>query len=185
MKGNISFHEFSGKEVETLLAAAVKGDSASFDKLSGIIRSVSYSYFKLKYNIGKIKNLDEADDLAHNVFLAFAKQYQNIDNIENWLRRVLFLTFVNWYKKQKRRTHLELNENLAAESETDVFENSVDSLKILRLTESLSETKRQIIRLRFWENMKFSEIAERTGKNEAAVKKMLYRTLEEIKNKLE
>jgi len=33
--------------------------------------------------------------------------------------------------------------------------------------------------------LKFSEIAEKLNKNEAAIKKMFYRTIEELKNKLE
>ena len=48
---------------------------------------------------GKIRNIDDVDDLANNVYLSFAEQYQNIENLEFWLRRVLFLNFVSWYKK--------------------------------------------------------------------------------------
>ena len=50
------------------------------------------------------------DDLTNDVFLTFAEQFQNIDNVEFWLRRVLFLTFVNWYKKQKQSQTLEFDE---------------------------------------------------------------------------
>jgi len=62
---------------------------------------------------------------------------------------------------------------------------SLDSKKAVEILNELSEKKRNIIRMRFWEGLKFSEIAEKLGKNEAAVKKMFYRTLEEIKEKLE
>ena len=41
------------------------------------------------------------------------------------------------------------------------------------------------MRLRIWGELKFSEIAEQLNKSEFAVKKMFYRTLEEIKGKLE
>ncbi len=49
----------------------------------------------------------------------------------------------------------------------------------------MSEEKQEIVRLRFWGDCKFSEIAEKLNKNEAAVKKMFYRTIMEIKEKLE
>ena len=48
----------------------------------------------------------------------------------------------------------------------------------------MSEEKQEIVKLRFWGDLKFSEIAEKLDKNEAAVKKMFYRTLLEIKDKL-
>jgi len=50
---------------------------------------------------------------------------------------------------------------------------------------TLSEEKQEIIKLRFWGDLKFNEIAEKLNKNEAAVKKMFYRTLVELKDKLE
>jgi RNA polymerase sigma-70 factor (ECF subfamily) len=50
--------------------------------------------------------------------------------------------------------------------------------------DTLSEEKQKIIKLRFYEDLKFNEIAEVLNKSEVAVKKMLYRTLEELKNKL-
>jgi DNA-directed RNA polymerase specialized sigma24 family protein len=39
--------------------------------------------------------------------------------------------------------------------------------------------------LRIWGELKFSEIAEEMNKSEVAVKKMFYRTLNELKDKLE
>jgi len=48
----------------------------------------------------------------------------------------------------------------------------------------MSEEKREIVKLRFWGDLKFAEIAEKLNKNEAAVKKMFYRTLLDIKDKI-
>lgn len=39
--------------------------------------------------------------------------------------------------------------------------------------------------MRFWDGMQFNEIAVKLNRNEAAVKKMFYRTLEEIKKMIE
>ena len=54
---------------------------------------------------------------------------------------------------------------------------------ILSIVDTLSEEKQKIIKMRFWEDLKFSEIAENLNKSEDAVKKMFYRTIEELKNK--
>lgn len=125
------------------------------------------------------------DDLASNVYIAFAEQYHKIEAIENWLRRVLFLTFVRWYKQNNLRRTFELNEELTADDSNIRTDEGFDVNAILNILDTLSEEKQEIVKLRFWGDLKFSEIAERLNKNEAAIKKMFYRTIEELKNKLE
>ena len=62
--------------------------------------------------------------------------------------------------------------------------DKVDAEKILSLLNTLSEEKQKILKMRFWEDLKFAEIAENLNKSEDAVKKMFYRTIEELKIKL-
>ena len=182
---NISYNNFSATELDKLLSLSLSGDSSSYNKLSIAVRQISYNYFEIKYKQGKLTNIEDAEDLANNVFLAFAEQYQKIKNIEHWLRRVLFLVFINWYKKQKKYSHFELDEARKQSNQNDDPDISLDSAKAVDIMNRLSEQKKNIIQMRFWEGLKFIEIAEKLGKNEAAVKKMLYRTLTEIKEKLE
>ncbi|NOX19248.1 MAG: RNA polymerase sigma factor [Chlorobi bacterium] len=184
MNKKISYTDFSKDDLSELLSNSLAGDSASFSKLSDVINDISLGYFKSKIKSGKIINVEDAEDLAQNVYISFAKQYQNIDNIENWLRRVLFLTFVNWYKAKRKYLHFELDET-RREAESDNFSQNADLDKIVELLNDLSENKREIIKLRYWHGLKFSEIAEKLDKNEAAIKKMFYRTLEEMKKMLE
>jgi DNA-directed RNA polymerase specialized sigma24 family protein len=61
----------------------------------------------------------------------------------------------------------------------------IDADSVLSMLDTLSREKQDIVKLRFWGDLKFNEIAEKLNKNEAAVKKMFYRTLLEIKDKLE
>ena len=125
------------------------------------------------------------DDLTSSVYISFAEQYQKIETIENWLRRVLFLTFVRWYKKSRSKRTYELNEEITADDSSIKTDEGFDVGVALKALDKLSEEKQEIIKLRFWGDFKFSEIAEQLGKNEAAVKKMFYRSIEELKNKLE
>jgi RNA polymerase sigma factor (sigma-70 family) len=61
----------------------------------------------------------------------------------------------------------------------------IDAETVLTLLDNLSEEKQEIVKMRFWGELKFNEIAEKLNKNEAAVKKMFYRTLIEIREKLQ
>jgi RNA polymerase sigma-70 factor (ECF subfamily) len=129
--------------------------------------------------------MDDVDDLTNNVYLAFAEQFEKITTLENWLRRVLFLSFVRWYKRNKSFPSVELNESLLAKEETDIGSVNIDAGTALKILSNLSDEKQEIVKLRFWGDLKFSEIAERMNKNEASIKKMFYRTLNEIKDKLD
>jgi RNA polymerase sigma-70 factor (ECF subfamily) len=129
--------------------------------------------------------VDDADDLTQSVYLAFAEQYQNIEVLEKWLRRVLFLSFVRWYKKSKSKASYQLTENISSNENVDGSSIMIDAESVLSLLETLSEEKQEIVKLRFWGELKFNEIAEKLNKNEAAVKKMFYRTLLELKEKLD
>jgi RNA polymerase sigma factor (sigma-70 family) len=149
------------------------------------VREISYSYFLSKHRSKKIINKDDVDDLATNVYIAFAEQYHKIDAIENWLRRVLFLTFVRWYKQNNERRTFELNEEITADDSNIRIDDGFDVNAIVKILDTLSAEKKEIVKLRFWGDLKFSEIAEKLNKNEAAIKKMFYRTIEELKNKLD
>ncbi|NWG27065.1 MAG: sigma-70 family RNA polymerase sigma factor [Ignavibacteriaceae bacterium] len=133
----------------------------------------------------RIPNIEDADDLTQSVYLSFAEQYQNIEEPEKWLRRVLFLNFVSWYKKGKARTTTQLKESIPAPDKSDESSIMIDAESIISVLNTLSEEKQEIVKLRFWGDLKFHEIAEKLNKNEAAVKKMFYRTLVELKDKLE
>jgi RNA polymerase sigma-70 factor (ECF subfamily) len=180
----LNYINFTQKELEQLFTAAREGDSKSFDELSGYVRHISYSYFLSKHRQGKIINKDDVDDLTNNVFLSFAEQYHKVENLEFWLRRVLFLTFVNWYKKNKNRRTFELEEARYMPNQELNPGDKVDAGKILEVLDTLSPDKQKILKMRFWEDLKFAEIAEKLNKSEDAVKKMFYRTIEEIKIKL-
>lgn len=124
------------------------------------------------------------DDLTANVYIAFAEQYQKIETIENWLRRVLFPTFIRFYKQNNLKRTTQLKESLTADDSYIRTDQEHDINVILKEVDTLSDEKQEIIKLRFWGDLQFNEIAEKLNKNEAAVKKMFYRSIEEIKNKL-
>jgi len=180
----IDFLNISKSELETLLNSSKDGDSKSFSKISGYVREISYSYFLSKHRAHKITNRDDVDDLTSSVYIAFAEQYQKINTIENWLRKVMFLTFVRWYKQSRSNRTLELNEEITADDSNIKTDEWFDLGVVFKALDTLSDDKQEIIKLRFWGDLKFLEIAEKLNKNEAAVKKMFYRSIEELKNKL-
>lgn len=178
---DLNYINFTKKELDELFAFALEGNSKAFSDLSGYIRNISFSYFQSKYKLGKIDHIEDVEDLANNVYLAFAEQYHKIENIEFWLRRVLFLNFINWYKKNHIKNTFELKEARYVPDKGYNPGEAVDADRILELLNTLSKEKQLILKKRFWEDLKFSEIASYMNKSEDAVKKMFYRTIDELK----
>jgi RNA polymerase sigma-70 factor (ECF subfamily) len=79
----------------------------------------------------------------------------------------------------------EISEEITADDSNLRTDEGFDVNAILKVLDTLSEEKQEIVKMRFWGDLKFAEIAEKLNKNEAAIKKMFYRTIEEIKNKLD
>lgn len=181
ISNKLNYVNFSQKELAGLFEAACAGDQKSFDKLSVSVREIALSYFISKLKLGRIPDISDCEDMANNVYLSFAGQYMKIDNLENWLRRVLFLTFVNFYKKSVSRRTYEFDENSYSGEDQTSAGDSFDVEKINHAIDTLSPDKQQILKMRFWKGLKFSEIASELKKSEDAVKKMFYRTIEEIK----
>lgn len=180
----LNYANFTQKELDSLFSSALDGNSKAFRELSGYIREISFGYFSSKHRQGKIINKDDVEDLTNNVYLSFAEQYQKIENLEFWLRRVLFLNFVNWYKKNKARKTIDINDLYNLSEARTYPGDSVDVERILSIVNTLSEDKQKIIKLRFYEDLKFAEIADILSRSEDAVKKMFYRTIKELRNKL-
>jgi RNA polymerase sigma-70 factor (ECF subfamily) len=168
-----------------LLLKSKDGDSQSFSEISNQVLKIFHSYFLSKYHLKKIDNREDVDDLAHNVYLSFAEQYQKIQNLQNWLRRVLFITFVKWYKRKRTYDNIVLKNSFQVREEIEDRSILLDISLVLGLLEKLTEVKQQIIKLRFLGGLRFSEIARILNKKDAAVKKMFYRALLEIRNKIE
>lgn len=94
------------------------------------------------------------------------------------------MNFVKWYKINKRKRSSELKPNIPLQDNSLESSTLVDADTILSVLDTMSEEKQEIVKLRFWGDLKFAEIAEKLDKNEAAVKKMFYRTLLDIKEKM-
>ena len=67
----------------------------------------------------------------------------------------------------------------------DLLSNRNDNEKLRKLLEKLSEKEKKILRFRYWEDMKFSEIAKKMNLKEARVSQINREILEKLKKRLE
>jgi RNA polymerase sigma factor (sigma-70 family) len=144
---------------------------------------ISESYFLTRYKQKELTKIDDVGDLKNSVFLAFAEEYKNIENLGYWLRRMLFITFIRWNKKNLMRTSKKLN-SIMSTGNNGTDDKELLAIQVTKALNSLTEEKQKIVRLKFWAHLDFEQIAKYLNKSEVVVRKSYYNTLLALKNRL-
>lgn len=133
----------------------------------------------LKYIQSKVGNLEDAEDILHDVFYQAVKNQnttQPINNIMSWLYRTTKNKIIDWYRKKKHKTvslHEKISDDLSLEDlildsgihiENDflrslVFDAIYKSINQLPLNQRDTFIKREM------KGMSYKEISEETGKS--------------------
>jgi len=158
-------------------------------------------YFELKkpiyWYVRKKVNTDElAEDITADVFV---KLFQNpeimktrdTNGVRAWLYTVARNLVIDYYRRKSTNTEKTgIDEgifDIIASEETDYlqdFINEEQTKVALGALELCTSEEKEIISLRFREDMKFNEIADIVGKEDGAVKMIFYRAIEKMKKQL-
>lgn len=145
----------------------------------------------LSYLSRHLSSAEDAEDMLVEVFLAALENPHFIALPEKarlaWLWRVTHNKLVDTYRRAVRRRGVTL-ESVAehmADDEIDPEQFILQQEEYHHLQEHikrLSPQQQEVLRLRFSQGMRCSEIAAQMGKREGAVKVMLSRTLNLLKS---
>lgn len=118
------------------------------------------SLYRLAYSY--VHNPDDAMDIvqdsAYKAILR-AEDVKKQETIKSWLCRIVVNTSLDALRtKRKESTGLE---NIPDAGKEDAYED----LDVLRALEGLDERERTVVTLRYFEDMKLSEIVNVTGEN--------------------
>lgn len=147
------------------------------------------------YIYRKISNSEESEDITAEVFL---KLYQNWESVGGrgdsgvlaWLYTVSRNMCIDYLRKNSRSKSRSI-ENEEIDDATKVYEDHVgtaikeeDLGHVMTALKFVDEEEREIVTLRFEQDMKFSEIASMMGKNEGACKMIFYRCIKKVRDKI-
>lgn len=131
------------------------------------------------------KNEEAALDIVQE---AITKALKNINKlseesyIKTWFYCILINESLQYIRKNKRILTYELE---AIENKVDCNVDFAEGLDVYKYVQDLNEKLKTVIILRFFEDMKISEIAKITKTNESTVKSRLYKGLKELKRLIE
>ncbi|MGH9639471.1 MAG: RNA polymerase sigma factor [Bryobacteraceae bacterium] len=166
------------------------------DLLDALIEQ--YQYRLLRYLIHLIGNREHAEDFFQETWIRVLErghQYDGRRKFEAWLFTIARNLVIDWQRKKKPQS---LDELLAPADDTSAFEPATPSsdsplelavqqqsqTAMQLLLASVPAACREVLVLRFQEDMKIEEIASIVSAPVATVKSRLYRGLEALRRLL-
>jgi RNA polymerase sigma-70 factor (ECF subfamily) len=172
------------KPDETFLIKAAKKDVAAFGQLYQL-----YVQSIFRYLYSRIGSLPEAEDATAQTFLAAMEaldRYRDDGHFAAWLFGIARKKAIDNFRSQRRQVPLENAEHIPLQA--DLLQQVIQAeqnVALAKMVNSLPEEERELIRLRYFAELSFSEIGRLLNRSEDAVKKSLYRLLARLQSQLE
>lgn len=155
----------------------------TYDELAEFIHENKDNYYRLAYSY--VRSREDALDVVQESIvkaLSSRKTLKDTSFMKSWFYRIVVNTALDFLRKNKKYSYLDEEQwELLNVGSVDTYED-VDLQNAL---EKLSPQNRTIIILRFFEDMKLSDIAGILGENENTVKSRLYATLKKLRLELQ
>ncbi|MBQ9671236.1 MAG: sigma-70 family RNA polymerase sigma factor [Prevotella sp.] len=164
---------FEGMTDEELALLYVGGDNKAFDELLNRTQSKLFTYIMFV-----VRDHDIADDIFQETFVKVITklqhgQYTDSGKFQFWLTRIAHNVIMDWYRVQKNEHIIEPTEdndltNLRGASVLDTYReteivNEQVLLDVKKLMNALPAPQREVVYMRFYQQLSFKEIAELTG----------------------
>ena len=164
--------DISRKTDEMLVKAYANGDNQAFDTL---LRRHQNRVFNYILNI--IKNKDVADDIFQETFvkaIMTIKQgrYTDTGKFSAWLTRIAHNLIIDYFRQEKSENTVSVDQDetdvlnrrdLSEENVEDLLVTCQINTDVRRIMQSLPDSQREVLEMRFYRDMSFKEIAETTG----------------------
>lgn len=163
--------------------AIQKCQSGELAEFAVLYDAYSDSIYKFIYY--RIQDRYRAEDLTSEIFFKALKKIDHYNpdlaQFSTWLYQIARNHLVDHYRTFKALD--ELDEAIEISTSEDIpaeLDKSYDAVKVRGAMEKLPLAMKEIIVMRMWEDLSYNEIAERTGKSEAALKMHMSRAMKKL-----
>lgn len=168
------------KEQESTLVERAKDSPDAFGELYE--RYVDRIYHYIYYRVG---NTNEAEDLTARVFLRVLKALPRyVDRgapFASWLYKIAHNLVANFHRDQAKRRNLPIDDlpltSNGNETPEIVVERHEDERWLWNVMTQLNEDRRELLELKFGQELSNAEIGRIMGRTEGAIKSLYHRTL--------
>ncbi len=158
---------------EALALLYVGGNNKAFDELLARTQSSLFAYIMFV-----VRNEDVANDIFQETFVKVITrlqegQYTDSGKFSFWLTRIAHNVIMDWYRAQRSEHIVDLadDNDLSKLKGHEVLDNFRESEivneqvmdDVRRMMETLPVSQREVVYMRFYQQLSFKEIAELTG----------------------
>ncbi len=158
---------------EELAVSYMNGNNQAFDLLLSRNQSKIFAYILLVFH----NNEDIANDIFQNIFVKIIirlqhRQYSPTGKFAAWCMRIAHNEMMDWFRGQRSNRFIDtlddhnMNKILSSSMISSSRESEVVNSQVLsdvkRLMHALPAPQREVVYMRYYQNMSFKEIAEAT-----------------------
>lgn len=171
-------------QVEELVKQCKQGDCRAFANVYDAFSEKIY-----KYIFYRTFHRETAEDLTSRTFLKVLEKIHQYKpqkgQFSAWIFRIARNQVIDHFRTTGKTVNISDIKEISGK--VDIEKDAVDREQIERirtLMQKLKPMQREIILLRVWQDLPYSEIAEITGKSEASCKMTFSRTLVRLRHDL-
>lgn len=153
-------------------------------ELVGLIKANKEKYYRVAFSY--VKNKEDALDIVHDAIVKALQKINGLRNkeyLETWFYRILINESISFVRKSKNIIYLDELPDSQLPATEDIDREQY--MTLYAAIDHLSSKLKTVVILRFFEDMKFDEIADITGAKLSTVKARLYKALEILKIDIE
>ncbi len=158
---------------EELAVEYVEGNNRAFDELLNRTKTGIFSYI-----IFIVHNQEVANDIFQETFLKAItnlqmRKYTPTGKFNAWMIRIAHNAIMDWYRRQKTKQIIDMDDDfdIASMSDKTLMETSSEDLManaqvladVKAMIDFLPEAQREVVQMRYYQNLSFKEIAALTG----------------------
>lgn len=158
---------------EELALSYIGGNNRAFDELLARNQNKLFSYI-----LFVVRDEDRANDLFQETFVKVITKlhqgrYVDSGKFGAWIMRIAHNVIMDWYREQRARNVIEptAENDLSNLSSNDILDTNVENryvndqimTDVKKMMNLLPPTQREVVFMRFYQNLSFKEIAELTG----------------------
>lgn len=168
-------------------------ERAVFDNLA--FEELYNHYFRIIYNLiyVQVRNSETADDIVSETFFKVSRNLSNFDknraSFSTWINRIAQRTLIDFFRSQGRNQETDWDDDFDApispneQPEQQLLQDENKKL-LLKALEKLSPRERQIVTMKYFDDMSNVEIAEALDLTATNVGIILFRAMGKLKNSL-
>jgi len=171
---------------QELLEKIAQGDRSSLEE----IHNTYYAAIR-RFIYFRVSNNQIAEDLTSAIFLRFFEYVSRgnaIDHVRGFLFRSAKNELANFYRDRKAIVDIDevFTDEIALEMDVDKeIDLQLDAEQALTVIQKLKDEWRDVMLMRFMEELDYEEIANIIGKSQGAIRVIIHRALKELRDSME